>query len=65
MYGINYCWEDSHRMVAVFRSKEDAEEYATIKRRMFHMSDSFGAPICIEVLDGDTQILRLFTKPLN
>lgn len=60
MYAIQLCADDFNNVVAVFAVKKLAIEYAHHLVDCYRKKTIIGFPVAVEVLDGDTQILRLF-----
>ena len=59
MYCVQFCYECTHKVIAIFNDKELAIEYALFKKRTVKETIFVDKPCAIEVLDGDKQILRL------
>lgn len=59
MYCVQFCYEWTHKVIAIFNDKRLAIEYALFKKRTVKETIFIDKPCAIEVLDGDNQILRL------
>ena len=59
MYCVQFCYELTHKVIAIFNDKGLAIEYALFKKRTVKETIFIDKPCAIEVLDGDKQILRL------
>lgn len=59
MYCVQFCYDNIHNVVAIFNDRGLAIEYALFKKRTIKETLFFDKPCAIEVLNGDTQILRL------
>lgn len=59
MYCVQFCYDNSHSVIAIFNDKGLAIEYALFKKRTIKETEFFDKPCAIEILNGDTQILRL------